>query len=497
MAPQVTREQALAMLDELIAHFNTAEVQQKLRELWDSATDHLEKIRLRQEFCLGIQGPIIEKYGYKASAAGVSKSSSQIMSLMKGDSLLTCKGTLNNWLVARFDWEMFRYDHNGAHVDDAALQIARFVFKVSVTNASDTRVVKAVEQCRGELVRVHQALYETEYPGIRPNEWLDALGRETVRQSLEQGMLVLHAEHQETGQVVGYISCTLGADEEQFLGAWACSGEPGYQIARDRDGQLRVEGAFAIGSGSGVLTPHGSWLEARLWSGADGRRLGTVRFSVSEPGSMVCGCRASDEAEWRSAVAHGVGQQSRRGGPFAKINHVVVMPKAQGHGVARLLFEELHTHLCRCSPAAAADLRLSVVDANTRSISWYFKLGFRIVEVLPAKLATLKLGHVPVVFLTMQRRRHEPASPWHRFFGREVCGERLVLLPDGSPVVFLSLAQMRVMPLPFTNVRSFDQASGVHLLEDGRTLDLTAAFSCGLAYFERPLHTALARAPGK
>jgi len=485
------------MLDELIAQFNTAQFQKRMRDRWDSVDDHLEKIRLRQELCLEVQGPIIAKYGYKVTTQAVSRVSSQIMTLMKGDPVISAKGALNNWLVAHLDWEGWRYGYDGLHLDNAALQFTRASYRVCRTELHDTAAIRGMERCRGAMVEAHQALYEAVYPGIRQHEWFEVLGQDNIRKSLETGIVMLHAESLETGEVVGYISCTEGADEAQFLGSWSVLGEPlqSFQVARDGNGQLRVEGVFALIAGSGVLAPHGRGLEAKIASSADGKRVGAVWLSITGPGSISCKCKGFNETEWKSEVqARRVGAGVQDEGPHAKVNHVVVMPGHSCRGVGRLLFEDLLAHLNRASPLAAADIRLSVADANARAISWYLKLGFTIVEVKLTRLATLKLGHVPMVFLTMQRRRGAACGPWERFFAREVSGEKVVLLPEASPPSFVSLMNLRVMmTIPPTTIRGFDPASGTHRLEDGRTMDLSEALAHGLALFERPLHVILSR----
>eukprot|EP00418_Pyrodinium_bahamense_P001562 CAMPEP_0179021018 /NCGR_PEP_ID=MMETSP0796-20121207/5674_1 /TAXON_ID=73915 /ORGANISM="Pyrodinium bahamense, Strain pbaha01" /LENGTH=521 /DNA_ID=CAMNT_0020716837 /DNA_START=14 /DNA_END=1577 /DNA_ORIENTATION=+ len=482
---QLTREQAHSMLDELIAKFNTNEFQRKMRELWDGTSDYWQKVKLRQELCLEIQGPIISKYGYKATAAGVSRSSLHIINMMKKDADMAVKGSLNNWLVAHLEYSPLRQELDGTHVDDHAMQEARAQYKVALTDAEDAAAIRGLERCRASMVDFHQALYEPFYRGIRPNEWLEVLGQEAMRRSLEAGVVVLRAESLETGEVAGYISCSEGADDEQFIGSWASSSEPSqsHHIAKDKDGQLRVEGVFHAGSGSGALAPQGKWLEAKLVSSSDGRRVGVVRFCISGPGCMTVRFRGANETEWRrdcmALRAGGTGMVQDEG-PHVKINHVAVLPGHHGRGVGRLLLEDLLAYLGKTSPAVS-DLRLSVVEQNLRALSWYLKLGFSIVKLSLAHISTLKLGHVPVVFLNMQRRRSASVLPWERLFGREVCGEKVLVIPEYAPMLFVSVVHLRMLTsVGYTGVRSFDQASGLHRLEDGRSVDLTQAFSRGL-----------------
>jgi len=494
---QLTREQAHSILDEVLPQFNCKQFQRKMRELWESTPDDFEKVKLRQELCLQIQGPIIAKYGYKATAAGVSKNSSQIMKLMQTDPGLAVKGTLNSWLVSHLAFSEKQWDGEGRHNDEYWLQLTRMGYKVSVTKPEDAAAIRGMERCRSVMVETHQALYEPFYPGIRPNEWLDVLGSDTIKKSLESDIVMLHAESLETGEVVGYISCTEAADVGQFVGSWSCGSDPSlsHQIVQAEDGQLRVDGVFSPGasSGNGVLAGQGKWLEAKIVSSADGRRSGIARFCIAGPGSMVVRFKPSGETEFRRdmlASRVGAARPGQEEGPHVKINHVVVLPSHNGRGVARLLFEELVTLLGK--GPATSDLRLSVVERNPRAISWYFKLGFSIVEQQLAHISTLKHGHVPVVFLEMQRRRGAMAPPRFRMFGREVCGEKVLLVPEYAPMMFVAMVQTRIVSIPGAAIRSFDPATGRHRLEDGRSADLSQAYSRGLLVFERPLHVALA-----
>mmetsp|Transcript_7065 Transcript_7065/g.21459 ORF Transcript_7065/g.21459 Transcript_7065/m.21459 type:complete len:508 (+) Transcript_7065:179-1702(+) len=495
---QLTREQAHGILDEVLPKFMDKDFQRRMRERWESTTDHFEKVRLRQELCLEIQAPVMAKYGYKPTAAGVSKSSAQIMRLFVSDPELAVKGTLNNWLVSHLDYPGFPWDPEGRFSEEIWLPLTRQGYRVSLTRPEDANVLRGLEKVRGVMVETHQALYESFYPGIRSNEWLEVLGSETVKKSLESGIVMMHAESLETGEIVGYISCTEGADGAQFVGSWRSSSDPSltHQIVQGHDGQLRVDGVFFPGtsSGSGTLASAGKWLEAKIASSADGRRTGAVRFRIAGPGCMEVRWRPAGESDWhRETLASRVGTapMGQDEGPHVKINHVVVLPGHNSRGVARLLFQDLLAHLGRGS--ATADLRLSVVERNVRAISWYFKLGFSIVQQNLAHIKTLKHGHVPVVFLDMQRRRGAAVPPHGRLFGREVSGEKAVLLPEYSPMPFISLVQLRVVPsIQGLAIRAFDPASGLHRMEDGRNVDLSEAFSRGLLMFDRPLHAILA-----
>jgi len=308
-------------------------------------------------------------------------------------------------------------------------------------------------------------------------------------------MIMLHAEKIETGEVLGYISCTVGADVLQYVGSWNGGGSPplSCEISRDADGQLCTEGTFAIGTGSGALVARQQWFETKIISTSDGRRAGKVRFCITGRGQMSCQFMYAGEQEWRGeTTAFKAGTEGLEG-LHAKINHVVVTPHNNGWGVGKLLFTELLAHLTKANAEAATDLRLSVVEPNHSALCWYLKLGFVIVQVQLTRMSTLKEGHVPVVLLTMQRRWGAQSAPWEQFFGREVCGQKVTLLPEKSPLGFVVLSQMRSIPFVKSTIRIFDQASGKHILDDGLAFDATEAFSRGLLIFEKPLHTILSR----
>lgn len=72
--PHLTRDQAWQLQEELINGYTQKEFQRKLHQTWFAAEDQVSKIKVRQQLCLEVQGPVISKYGFDASRAGVAKS---------------------------------------------------------------------------------------------------------------------------------------------------------------------------------------------------------------------------------------------------------------------------------------------------------------------------------------------------------------------------------------------------------------------------------------
>jgi len=74
-APKLTKEQAMALEDMLIAAYRTDEFQQRLHEAWKAAgSDPRLQGRARQEVCLPVQVPVIVQFGFEASRRGVTQS---------------------------------------------------------------------------------------------------------------------------------------------------------------------------------------------------------------------------------------------------------------------------------------------------------------------------------------------------------------------------------------------------------------------------------------
>mmetsp|Transcript_98165 Transcript_98165/g.302662 ORF Transcript_98165/g.302662 Transcript_98165/m.302662 type:complete len:522 (+) Transcript_98165:54-1619(+) len=72
---KLTREQLLALEDELIIEYQKDEFQKRLHEIWGAAADdELSKVAARQEACLPVQLPILERYGFERSRKGLAES---------------------------------------------------------------------------------------------------------------------------------------------------------------------------------------------------------------------------------------------------------------------------------------------------------------------------------------------------------------------------------------------------------------------------------------
>jgi len=223
------------------------------------------------------------------------------------------------------DGTALRFRYKGPGANDAWSEDRRAVkstggYRIRVTAEDDFIAISGIARCQGGLAGAHQALYRPVFPDLEQEQWFGVLGfRESIQESLGRGVLILHAEATDIGQVVGYISCTCN-----------------------------------YGDGGGQT---------------DGFK------------------------------AHG-GQE--KDSPFARINHVVVLPEHRGRGVGRMLFGELLGHLqCACA-SVARDLRLSVVELNDHARSWYQRLGF--VEVDEWKMFP---NNHAVTFVEMQRDGHE------------------------------------------------------------------------------------------
>lgn len=492
MPAQVSREMAIEMLDELIEQFRTVEFQQKLHSQWNSVPDMLEKVRLRQQLCLEIQGPVMQKHGFDATAREVSKVSYKINQLMSVDAQINCKGVLNNWLVSHTDYGCCTIEK----LDLSQLRDLSPAYRVIVTRADDDAAMRGVELCRNALVQAHMGLYDKVYPGIRQNEWLDMVGSGNIRASMEEGLVILHAESVDTGEVVGYISCSESADERQFIGTWAYNGWPAqrFTISMNDDGQLHVDGEFDLGKGSGLLhcAELGLWHSTRITSHEHGKRVGLVRFRISGPGKLVASSKLYTDTDWSpEVVLHAVGRMGETTGPHANIKHFVVRPEFQSHGIARLLYDKMVSHISSISRCLTADIRLCVAELNVRAVAWYFRLGFAIVDVEVARLNTLKLGQIPVVFLKMQRRSGTPAVAWERLFTKDLRREKVVLLPQHAPMAFRAMVMIGLVKLSAVAIVGYNPSSHAHHLEDGRVVDLTEEFADGRAIFQRPLHQIL------
>jgi len=218
------------------------------------------------------------------------------------------------------------------------------------------------------------------------------------------------------------------------------------------------------------------------------QQVGTVRLCMKDLRSLICDFRPSGEDEWRTDLEMHRDTEGVQNVPHARINHLVVLEQHQGSGVASFLFDAF---LDRMGERRVSDLRLNVVEFNSRAIGWYLQLGFSIVQLELANLTTMKHGKCPVVFLTMQRINGVPGTPFGRMFGPEMCDKRITLVPACAPTAFLThLVGYAKMNHP-TYVCQFDPATGLHRLKDGRNVDLTIEAAHGRLLTHQPFHTIL------
>uniref|UniRef100_A0A7S4VJ77 Casein kinase I n=1 Tax=Alexandrium monilatum TaxID=311494 RepID=A0A7S4VJ77_9DINO len=95
----LTRDQAFAMQEELIAGFSEEAFRRKLGARWKAAgNDMVLQARARQEVCLEVQGPIITKFGFEASRKGAAMS---VLALQAPELEQDAEITARNLLLGR------------------------------------------------------------------------------------------------------------------------------------------------------------------------------------------------------------------------------------------------------------------------------------------------------------------------------------------------------------------------------------------------------------
>jgi len=101
-------------------------------------------------------------------------------------------------------------------------------YKVKVTELDDDRAIAGVARCQGALAGAHQALYKPRCPKLEQEQWFGVMGfRDGIQDAMESGVLILHAEATDTGEIVGYISCGCTYSDE---GVGKHDGGPHAQI---------------------------------------------------------------------------------------------------------------------------------------------------------------------------------------------------------------------------------------------------------------------------
>merc|ERR1711879_148231 len=168
------------------------------------------------------------------------------------------------------------------------------------------------------------------------------------------------------------------------------------------------------------------------------------------------------------------------------IHYICVLPSHRGGGAGRKLFEQFRMLVKEKFPDAAPVMHVNVVELNVCAMQWYQRLGFVVVgqRTVNHKLSSGKKR--PFVLLTMELNGRPKA-----LFKSEVCGQRVALFPSPVPAKFRLLASMWPRPwawLPWVPITSYEANTGLHLLEDGRKVDVTAAYAEGALQFALPLH---------
>lgn len=207
----------LKLQQELMEEYLKEEFQLKLSAGWHATDETIEKHEWRQRVCLEIQSQVLPKYGFKGTRQGVwaSGKSCEAMYCPDEDRLIEINNNylFMNWLTNPDDVEsglahglgsQNKYFRPSPKEGEAHASGYRIV----VTQPEHDQAIFDIAHCQGALAGAHQTTYKALYPQIELTQWFGPLGCKSVREALDRGVLVLHAEVHETGRVVGYISCT-------------------------------------------------------------------------------------------------------------------------------------------------------------------------------------------------------------------------------------------------------------------------------------------------
>lgn len=205
-----------------------------------------------------------------------------------------------------------------------------------------------------------------------------------------------------------------------------------------------------------------------------GQMIGYTSFSI-----FMSPYSASGVSKDRSASGGGTIRTGRDEPPYCEINHLMVLPSHRGRGIGTALYNKTLECVIAVAPRAAEDVRITVVELNARARDWYWRLGFAVDRIDWGRLlSSLGDANRLVVFLKMRRCCGDRQIDGYTPFGPELVGERINFVdePDSDSDSDLH------------TLESYHPDSGLHTLEDGRSLDITACFACGRIRFERPLH---------
>lgn len=177
------------------------------------------------------------------------------------------------------------------------------------------------------------------------------------------------------------------------------------------------------------------------------------------------------------------------------INHLVVLPEHRGQGVGRSLLDALIRRFQRSAAGLSCEVRLGTTELNGHVTDWYKRYGFSVDRLYVQHLG--KTQRCPVVYFEMALRSCTGATICDTarvFFGDEICGESVRCFNSAKHDA-VGVGE-RSCPAVETVVMSYEpeQASTegkLHLLQNGRRLNMTSAFVEGRVQFARPLHEAL------
>jgi len=191
--------------------------QLKLSAGWHATDDTVQKHEWRQKTCLEVQSVVLPKYGFKGTRQGVwaSGKACEIMNILDKDLGMEIQNNylFMNWLTNPDDVESGR--PHGSETENRFFRKSPLEgeakaagYRIAVTRPEHDQAIFDIAHCQGALAGAHQSTYQPLYPEIELTQWFGPLGCKSVREALDRGVLVFHAEVSDTGRVVGYISCT-------------------------------------------------------------------------------------------------------------------------------------------------------------------------------------------------------------------------------------------------------------------------------------------------
>jgi len=173
------------------------------------------------------------------------------------------------------------------------------------------------------------------------------------------------------------------------------------------------DAVFHIAQMQGVLAGAHRRMYADVYPGVDAEQwfgvLGINRScrEVLDRGSVIYHAKTLDTGVTAGYISCSFSyggksaQNKEEEPPHGVINHLIVLDQHRGHGVGKMLFNELLSHIEEACPSVSSDLRISVAERNTRAKDWYQRLGFAPVSDWTGHLGSPRY---PVQFLSMQRR---------------------------------------------------------------------------------------------